>query len=105
MICTVAGQYCKAPSTTRPLQLIATHARRHLHASAALAANPVSVTQPGPPPKAPLPAASQYGELVDRRRRQAELIKKAQEKRTEAAKPGSALKKRFWKDVHVQTEQ
>ncbi|KAL9011404.1 MAG: hypothetical protein Q9173_003753, partial [Seirophora scorigena] len=70
-----------------------------------VSANPVSVTRPGPPPTAPLPAASQYGERADRRRQQAELIKKAQDKRTEAAKPGSALKKRFWKDVHVQTEQ
>ncbi|KAI4088497.1 MAG: hypothetical protein LQ344_006010 [Seirophora lacunosa] len=105
MICTVAGHYCKVPSTARPLQLVVTYTRRHLHASPAGAANPVSVTRPGPPPKAPLPAASQYGEHVDRRRRQAELIKKAQDKRTEAAKPGSALKKRFWTDVHVQTEQ
>ncbi|KAL8715487.1 MAG: hypothetical protein Q9220_000822 [cf. Caloplaca sp. 1 TL-2023] len=66
-------------------------------------ANPLPVTHAGPPPTAPLPAASQYGERVDRRRKQAELIKKGQEIRTNQSKPNSALKKRFWKDVHVQS--
>ncbi|MCJ1418744.1 ATP synthase complex assembly protein atp12 [Xylographa parallela] len=57
----------------------------------------------GPPPAAPLPAASQYGEQVNRRRRQAELLKRGQDLRASHVKPGSALKKRFWKDVHVKT--
>ena len=57
----------------------------------------------GPPPPAPLPAASQYGERVDRRRRQAELLKRGQDLRASHMTPGSALKKRFWKDVHVKT--
>ncbi|KAI4282463.1 MAG: hypothetical protein L6R35_005405 [Caloplaca aegaea] len=101
----LSGQCFKAQLTARPLQRVTTFTRRHLHASSAVAANPASITRPGPPPTAPLPAASQYGQGVDRRRRQAELIKRGQEKRTEVAKPASALKKRFWKDVHVQTEQ
>ncbi|KAL8974591.1 MAG: hypothetical protein Q9197_001184 [Variospora fuerteventurae] len=105
MNCIISGQCCKAQLTARPLQRVTTFTRRHLHASSAVAANPASVTRPGPPPTAPLPAASQYGQRLDRRRRQAELIKKGQEKRTETAKPASSLKKRFWKDVHVQTEQ
>ncbi|KAL8733116.1 MAG: hypothetical protein Q9166_002308 [cf. Caloplaca sp. 2 TL-2023] len=68
-----------------------------------VSAVPFSITQPGPPPTAPLPAASQYGERIDRRRRRAELIKKGQDMRTEQLKPGSAMKKRFWKDVGIET--
>ena len=60
-------------------------------------------TAAGPPPSAPLPAASEYGERVNRRRRQAELLKRGQDLRVSHMKPGSALKKRFWKDVHVKT--
>ncbi|KAL8688507.1 MAG: hypothetical protein Q9224_004865, partial [Gallowayella concinna] len=59
--------------------------------------------QPGPPPTAPLPAASQYGERVHRRRRQADLIRKAQDIRIEQLKPGRAMNQRFWKDVIVKT--
>ena len=60
-------------------------------------------TAAGPPPSSPLPAASEYGERVNRRRRQAELLKRGQDLRVSHMKPGSALKKRFWKDVHVKT--
>ncbi|KAL8692372.1 MAG: hypothetical protein Q9218_002591 [Villophora microphyllina] len=97
------------PSTTPPhrsrqlLRPLAGITRRFLHPSFARSATPLPVTQPGPPPTAPLPAVSQYGERVDRRRRQAELIKKGQEMRTNQSKPGSAMKKRFWRDVNVET--
>ncbi|KAL8789981.1 MAG: hypothetical protein Q9213_000867 [Squamulea squamosa] len=77
--------------------------RRYLHTSPSVLATALPLTQPGPPPTAPLPAASQYGERVDRRRRQAELIKKGQDMRMQQIKPSSAMKKRFWKDVAVQT--
>ncbi|KAL8946112.1 MAG: hypothetical protein Q9222_007447 [Ikaeria aurantiellina] len=77
--------------------------RRCLHPSPSASANALPITHAGPPPTAPLPAASQYGERVDRRRKQAELIKKGQELRTNQSKPSNALKKRFWTDVHVQT--
>ncbi|KAL8929697.1 MAG: hypothetical protein Q9172_000376 [Xanthocarpia lactea] len=77
--------------------------RRCLHASSSVLATPLPVTQAGPPPTAPLPAVSQYGERVDRRRRQADLLKKGQEMRMQQMKPGSAMKKRFWKDVGVHT--
>ena len=77
---------------------------RCLHTSRSHAANPLPETAAGPPPSAPIPAASQYGERVDRRRRQAELLKKGQDLRASHMKPGSAIKKRFWKDVNVKTE-
>ena len=75
-----------------------------LHTTAPIAATPLPTTAPGPPPPAPVPAASQYGERVDRRRRQAELLKRGQDLRASQMKPGTAMKKRFWKDVSVQTD-
>ena len=75
-----------------------------LHTTAPTAATPLPTTAPGPPPPAPVPAASQYGERVDRRRRQAELLKRGQDLRASHMKPGTAMKKRFWKDVSVQTD-
>lgn len=77
---------------------------RCLHTSPSYAANPLPETAAGPPPSAPIPAASQYGQRVDRRRRQAELLKKGQDLRTSHMKPGSAMKKRFWKDVSVKPD-
>lgn len=71
--------------------------------SPSTAANPLPFASVGPPPSAPLPATSQYGERVDRRRRQAELLKRGQDLRASQMKPGSALKKRFWKDVSVKS--
>ena len=77
---------------------------RCLHASPFRAANPLPNTAAGPPPSAPVPAASQYGERVDRRRRQAELLRRGQDLRASQMKPGSAMKKRFWKDVNVRQD-
>ena len=97
-----------------PLQLVRPHNRlpplralpfcRCLHRSSPYAAIPLPSTAAGPPPSAPIPAASQYGERVDRRRRQAEMLKKGQELRSNQEKPGNAMKKRFWKDVFVKTD-
>ncbi|KAL8784794.1 MAG: hypothetical protein Q9195_008893 [Heterodermia aff. obscurata] len=75
---------------------------RCLHASPFRAANPLPNTAAGPPPSAPVPAASQYGDRVDRRRQQAELLRRGQDLRASQMKPGSAMKKRFWKDVNVE---
>ncbi|MCJ1289009.1 hypothetical protein MMC34_000541 [Xylographa carneopallida] len=81
-----------------------TSSKYHFHTGTPRAATPLPLpTAVGPPPAAPLPAASQYGERVDRRRRQAELLKRGQDLRASHMKPGSALKKRFWKEVHVKT--
>ena len=76
-----------------------------IHTSARRSANPLPLTATGPPPSAPLPAASQHGERVDRRRRQAELVKRGQELRGAQTNPGSAMKKRFWKDVHIKRDK
>ena len=75
---------------------------RSLHASSPTAATPFPITATGPPPSAPIPAASQYGERVDRRRRQAQMLQRGQEHRMDQANPCHAMKRRFWKDVTVQ---
>lgn len=75
-----------------------------LHTTVPRLATPLPITATGPPPAAPQPAASQYGERVDRRRRQAELLKRGQDMRASQTKPGTAIKKRFWKDVSVQRD-
>ena len=75
-----------------------------LHTTVPRVATPLPITATGPPPAAPQPAASHYGERVDRRRRQAELLKRGQDMRASQTKPGTAIKKRFWKDVSVQTD-
>lgn len=72
-----------------------------LHTTPSKPAVPLPTTTAGPPPQPPLPAASQYGDRVDRRRKQAELLKRGQDLRASQMKPGSAMKKRFWKDVSV----
>ena len=67
-------------------------------------ATTLPITLTGPSPAAPVPDVSQYGERVDRRRRQAELLRRGQDMRASQMKPGTAMKKRFWKDVSVQTD-
>lgn len=77
---------------------------RCIHSSPSTSANPLPITGTGPAPAPPVPAASQYGERVERRRRQAEMIKQSQAARqAQVTKPVTALKKRFWKHVSVQT--
>ena len=95
-------QIIRAPSRCNPL-LETTTLIRCLHTAHRLRATALPDTAAGPPPSPPVPAASQYGERVDRRRRQAELLKRGQEMRASQAKPGNAMKKRFWKEVSVKT--
>jgi hypothetical protein len=54
---------------------------------------------PGPPPQAP---TSDALERVARKRRQADLLKQAQEGRASKSRPKTVLQKRFWQDVTVQ---
>ncbi|OCL04914.1 F1-ATP synthase assembly protein [Glonium stellatum] len=73
-----------------------------LHTSSQRPATPLPhPTTPGPPPEPPTPAASQAEDRVARKRKQAELLRKAQEIRTNPTKPKTVLQKRFWKDVTV----
>ncbi|MCJ1303347.1 ATP synthase complex assembly protein atp12 [Hypocenomyce scalaris] len=88
---------------TRPSSALGPTLYQCLHSTGPRPADPLPITAAGPPPSAPLPAASQYGERVDRRRRQAELLKRGQDLRASHMKPGSVIKKRFWKDVTVHT--
>lgn len=75
---------------------------RSLSSTVTQHATALPITAAGPPPAAPVPQSSQYGERIDERRRKAELLKKGKELRgAETAGKSSPLKKRFWKDVHV----
>ena len=80
---------------------------RGIQTTSAKPANPLPITGAGPPPGAPLPPASEYGSRIDRRRRQAELLRRSQDARA-VAPPGKGgkglLRQRFWKDVSVQTD-
>ena len=91
--------YRNVPSQRLPAQI------QCLHTTVSRFATPLPVTATGPPPAAPQPAASQYGERVDRRRRQAELLKRGQDMRATHKTPETAIKKRFWKDVSVQRDE
>ena len=74
-----------------------------IHTTSRRIATPLPITATGPPPAAPVPT-SQHGDKVDRRRQQADLIRRGQELRATQTKPNAAMKKRFWKDVSVQTD-
>ncbi|KAJ6787855.1 hypothetical protein PWT90_08351 [Aphanocladium album] len=78
---------------------------RPLHASALKAANVAPVVGTGPPPEAPIERT--INPRVERRRKQAEMLKTAKAIRSAkdgkgaASSPGSPMKRRFWKDVRV----
>lgn len=77
-------------------------ASRTLFNSRSQLATALPITATGPPPSAPQPAASQYSERIEKRRRQAELIKQGKELRaSQQGGKSSPLRKRFWKEVHV----
>ena len=75
---------------------------RCLHWTASKEATPIPhPTITGPPPSPPESAATSSVDRVARKNRQAEALKQAQDAKIDAAKPGSALRKRFWKEVHI----
>lgn len=79
-------------------------ASRALHSSSADPANVAPFCATGPPPEPPQPAAEHPYAKVERRRKQAELLKNAKEIRDASSGKNSGkspLKKRFWQDVHV----
>ncbi|KAF4124536.1 ATP synthase mitochondrial F1 complex assembly factor 2 [Geosmithia morbida] len=75
---------------------------RPLHSTCVRAANVASVVGTGPPPEAPVtPSADSY-QRVERRRRQAEMLKTAREIRNvKDGKASGGLKPRFWTNVDV----
>ncbi|KAF2715581.1 ATP12-domain-containing protein, partial [Pleomassaria siparia CBS 279.74] len=78
----------------------------YLHTSSIRHAVPLpSPLIPGPPPDAPTPQ-SEAIDRVNRKRKQAELLRQAREVRSSpSTKPNSILRKRFWKDVTVKEAQ
>lgn len=69
---------------------------RQFHSSPLKAAVAHPITAHGPPPKAPAPAES------FKESQKNDLTSTSAEGVQSQAKPSAALKKRFWKDVHVQ---
>ncbi|KHN98712.1 ATP12 ATPase family protein [Metarhizium album ARSEF 1941] len=90
------------PAAPWPLRAIS----RTLHSTASRAANvaPILGTgpPPPPPPPTPTPAVRNMNERIERRRKQAELLKQAKVIRTAKDGRSTTLRKRFWKDVSVQ---
>lgn len=79
-------------------------ASRAIHSSSAVPADVAPFCATGPPPEPPQPAVEHPYAKIERRRKQAELLKNAKEARDAAngkTSSGKSLKKRFWKDVHV----
>ncbi|XP_044721765.1 ATP12 chaperone protein [Hirsutella rhossiliensis] len=77
-----------------------THARL-IHSSAAQAANVVPVVGTGPPPEPPTPATRPFNDRIERRKRQAELLKATKVIRNAKDGKSTTLSGRFWKDVSV----
>ncbi|RMZ90209.1 hypothetical protein DV736_g2576, partial [Chaetothyriales sp. CBS 134916] len=75
---------------------------RCLSASTSRPATTLPVTGTGPPPAPPKPHVSSYDARVDEKRRKVELLKQGQELRASQTSKSSPLKRRFWKEVHVE---
>ncbi|KAK3117851.1 ATP synthase mitochondrial F1 complex assembly factor 2 [Teratosphaeriaceae sp. CCFEE 6253] len=84
----------------------ATRSLRCLHATPIRDATPSPLpTVPGPPPSAPHASVTFPPDRVARKRQQAELLKQGQQAKINAAKPASALQKRFWRNVNVKNTE
>jgi hypothetical protein len=97
---------CRLTSPIRPTRPIhPIHPiHRDFHTSPPQAATPLPVGLVSPPPSPPPPARPQYGDRVERKRKQAEMLRQAKELRSNSNHSGKygPQRKRFWKDVHVQ---
>ena len=97
-----------APPAVRALTALPA-ATRAIHHSGAREADVAPVVGTGPPPAPPVPESktAELDERVARRRRQAEMLKRARELRGKpvggaaAKKSPALLKRRFWDDVFV----
>ncbi|OAA45044.1 ATP12 ATPase family protein [Metarhizium rileyi] len=78
---------------------------RTMHATAYKAAKVAPVLGTGPPPEPPTPAVRNMSERIERRRKQAEMLKQAKAIRNAKDGKTTVLRKRFWKDVSVQEVQ
>ncbi|KAK1086035.1 ATP synthase mitochondrial F1 complex assembly factor 2 [Friedmanniomyces endolithicus] len=79
-----------------------TVALRCLHTSSTRDATPVPLpTFAGPPPSAPQSSVTFAQDRLARKRQQADLLEKGQQLKANAAKPTTALQKRFWRNVSV----
>ncbi|KAI1456834.1 ATP12-domain-containing protein [Annulohypoxylon moriforme] len=105
---------CTNPNATVLPLITRTQHQLNIHTTPPTPATVSPIHGTGPPPEPPVPAADSATSRLERRKKQAELLEKAQAIRQAAAsqsssKPGNskkeardyALKKRFWKDVHV----
>lgn len=73
-----------------------------LHTTAAKEATPIAhPTVPGPPPNAPQADPSFSQSRIARKKQLAATLHKSQNVKPNPSKPGSALSKRFWKNVSV----
>ncbi|RMZ78292.1 hypothetical protein DV737_g3948, partial [Chaetothyriales sp. CBS 132003] len=75
---------------------------RCLSSSVSRPATTLPATGTGPPPAPPKPHVSSYGARVDEKRRKVELLKQGQELRASQTGKSNPLKRRFWKEVHVE---
>ena len=75
---------------------------RCLHTTSSNEATPLPhPTIVAPPPSAPQSSPANPQERVLRKRQQAEALRQARELKVNPSKPGTALQRRFWKDVVV----
>ena len=75
---------------------------RWLHVTPSKDATPIPhPTITGPPPSPPESAPTSSSNRMSRRKQQAETLRQAQDTKIDPSKPGSALRKRFWKEVHL----
>jgi ATP synthase F1 complex assembly factor 2 len=86
---------------TCPFPLLAASQLRSLHTSPSVSATPLSPTIAGPPPLPPAQDPAYPQDRVNRKRKQAELLKQGQVTRVNPGKPTTTLQKRFWKNVKV----
>ncbi|QIW96215.1 hypothetical protein AMS68_001733 [Peltaster fructicola] len=101
----LASPQC-APSTTAVCRLQRLQQGRCMSNSLAAAATPVAhPTVAGAPPPPPQQSVTYVGDRLNRKRAQAEALQRGQQKKVDPSKPGSALSRRFWKDVSVQEAQ
>ena len=86
----------------RTSSILTTRSRfQSLHISSTNHAIPLPTTATGPPPSPPISANEVK---IIRRQRQAELLRHGRDLRAGQKNSSGNLKKRFWKDVSVQTD-